>query len=76
MTTMYSLGAMLAMMAFLVLAVVGPLLAFRVLGEHEVKGDHPASERFGQHEATTAHRSAVVSTTTTSSSGSSGSSSI
>jgi hypothetical protein len=49
MTTMYSVGAMLAMpamMAFLALALAvgGPLLAFRVLGEHEVKGDHPGSE--------------------------------
>ena len=41
MSTMYSAGAMLAMMAFLVLAVCGPLLAFRLLGAHEVKGDHP-----------------------------------
>ena len=41
MTTMYSAGAMLAMMAFLVLAVCGPLLAVRVLAKHEAKGDHP-----------------------------------
>ena len=32
MTTMYSAGAMLAMMAFLILVVCVPLLAVRVLG--------------------------------------------
>ena len=41
MTTMYSAGAMLAMMAFLILTVCGPLLAVRVLGRHEAKGAHP-----------------------------------
>lgn len=41
MTTMYSAGAMLAMMLFLILSVCGPLLAVRVLGERQVKGDHP-----------------------------------
>ena len=41
MSTMYSAGAMLALMAFLILAVGGPVLAFRILGAHEVKDDHP-----------------------------------
>jgi hypothetical protein len=41
MTTMYSAGAMLAMMAFLILAVCGPLLAVRVLGGQQLKSDHP-----------------------------------
>ena len=41
MATMYSAGAMLAMMAFLILAVCGPLLAVRVLGGHQLKGDDP-----------------------------------
>jgi len=41
MATMYSAGAMLAMMAFLILAVCGQLLAVRVLGGHQLKGDHP-----------------------------------
>ena len=34
-------GAMLAMMAFLILALCGPLLAVRVLGGHQLKDDHP-----------------------------------
>ncbi len=38
MTTLYSAGAMLAMMAFLILAVAGPLLAVRILGKREAKG--------------------------------------
>ena len=44
MTTMYSAGATLTMMAFLILAVCGPLLAIRVLGAHEVKAITPDSE--------------------------------
>ena len=41
MTTLYSAGAMLAMMAFLILAVAGPLLAVRILGRNEANGVHP-----------------------------------
>ena len=52
MTTMYSAGAMLAMMAFLVLAVCGPLFAVRVLGGQETgRAITRDSEYAGQHEA-------------------------
>ena len=41
MTTIYSAGPMLAMMTFLILVVCGPQLAVRVLGGHQLNGDHP-----------------------------------
>ncbi len=41
MTTMYSAGLMLALIAFLIVVVGGVLVAFRVYGAREVKDDHP-----------------------------------
>ena len=50
MATMYSAGAMMAMMAFLILAVGGPLLAVRVLRRAPTQRRSPAtvSECAGQ----------------------------